>query len=712
MQINTLFQKLRLPKLSQKAWITPKELQKYSEKVMWITRTSKYDRESYIILTRRISTLVKRGGFNFTFLYLKEAMRLIIRSLSGNPEPKCLTAVRVKRDHNGLPTIIPSRLRKYLMNFRDEQRIVVCILSIISVFRVFPTKVKPSLGTITEPFNGIIRTLDSSLIKLALAELTRKTKFSLRLPTLLQLESAGPNAVKSAWGASIDALAFVDHPRTLYWYIKYMVNQKSYGFIVWLILIIVASSPILFGLKVGGWMKRLNMGKLSVVYDQAGKARVVAITNWWIQVALKPLHNSIFKLLRTIDQDGTHNQHAPFNKLIEDGEGKFYSFDLSAATDRLPIDLQRDILNILSPNLGTLWSNLLDFEWTWKKTNRVRYAVGQPMGAYSSWAMLALTHHVIVRASALSVGLPNFKDYCVLGDDVVIRNDAVADAYYNLMKTLGVSINLSKSVNSDEFAEFAKVWKGPGVNITPIGPGLTLRLIRDKKYMAMYILEAWKLNIFNHFTEVLALVKDIRKNVKVRSEIQNVLWSSFGLNGFTFDSKRYIDEKSWMYCFSTKVNHFPTLSYRLLTTLRGMAFEDNREALENLRRNEEFFYQNWWRTFVTREWPLRLLEAFLKVVGPGFWIYALSFERSELAIKEDEVFITKLPLRDEHIWTLVERDPKLNLSSIDWTQKKLIKDNSRSMRRLVNSMKSFEETSFHKKALLNNPKIRTDKKVY
>lgn len=27
----------------------------------------------------------------------------------------------------------------------------------------------------------------------------------------------------------------------------------------------------------------------------------------------------------------------------------------------------------------------------------VRYAVGQPMGALSSWAMLALTHHFIVQ---------------------------------------------------------------------------------------------------------------------------------------------------------------------------------------------------------------------------------------------------------------------------------------------------------------------------
>lgn len=96
------------------------------------------------------------------------------------------------------------------------------------------------------------------------------------------------------------------------------------------------------------------MGKLGVVYDQAGKARVVAITNWWIQLALKPLHNALFKLLKSIKEDGTFDQMKPFNKLLEsESEEKFFSFDLSAATDRLPIELQRDILNCLSPNLGT-----------------------------------------------------------------------------------------------------------------------------------------------------------------------------------------------------------------------------------------------------------------------------------------------------------------------------------------------------------------------
>jgi len=145
------------------------------------------------------------------------------------------------------------------------------------------------------------------------------------------------------------------------------------------------------------------------------------------------------------------------------------------------------------------------------------------MGAYSSWAMLALTHHVIVKVSALRVGMPNFKDYCILGDDVVIRNSKVAQEYFDLMKSLGVSINLSKSVNAYAFAEFAKRWEGPNVSITPIGPGLTLRLVRDRKYMATYLLEALKLNLFNNFTEVLATINSLKAIKNNRSQIVDSL---------------------------------------------------------------------------------------------------------------------------------------------------------------------------------------------
>lgn len=63
------------------------------------------------------------------------------------------------------------------------------------------------------------------------------------------------------------------------------------------------------------------------------------------------------------------------------------------------------------------------------------YSVGQPMGALSSWGMLALTHHFIVQVAANRLGTfpDGFKDYAVLGDDIVIANKAVANVYHSLM---------------------------------------------------------------------------------------------------------------------------------------------------------------------------------------------------------------------------------------------------------------------------------------
>jgi len=65
-----------------------------------------------------------------------------------------------------------------------------------------------------------------------------------------------------------------------------------------------------------------------------------------------------------LDQDGTFDQLKPLNNLIKrfsldplnggSNNQMFYSFDLSAATDRLPIDLQIQILNLLRPKLGSL----------------------------------------------------------------------------------------------------------------------------------------------------------------------------------------------------------------------------------------------------------------------------------------------------------------------------------------------------------------------
>jgi hypothetical protein len=109
------------------------------------------------------------------------------------------------------------------------------------------------------------------------------------------------------------------------------------------------------------------LGRLSIVLDKAGKARVVALCNYWIQICLYPLHKSIFQFLKTLETDGTFDQEAPLRRLISrDSDEKYYCFDLSAATDRLPVILQIDILNKMFENVkhlyGYQWASLLNLE--------------------------------------------------------------------------------------------------------------------------------------------------------------------------------------------------------------------------------------------------------------------------------------------------------------------------------------------------------------
>lgn len=222
-----------------------------------------------------------------------------------------------------------------------------------------------------------------------------------------------------------------------------------------------------------GHVKYQTLRRLSVINDPELKARVVAMSDYWSQTALRPLHKEIFKLLRTrLPQDRTFTQD-PY--LIKVQGQKFHSLDLTAATDRIPAVLQRDILQLMTDkNTAWAWYHLMvdqPFLIPGSKTEYVKYAVGQPMGALSSWGMMALTHHIIVQYSALEVGCYPFKDYILLGDDIVINNDRVATKYREVMTYLGVDISEHKTHVSNDMYEFAKRWFTSGQEITglPLG---------------------------------------------------------------------------------------------------------------------------------------------------------------------------------------------------------------------------------------------------
>jgi len=236
--------------------------------------------------------------------------------------------------------------------------------------------------------------------------------------------------------------------------------------------------------------KVISLAKLAFLADKAGKTRVVYVLNWWVQDLLLPLHLTMMEWLKAQPQDGTFDQ----TRAVEVVKSwtlqgiPVWSFDLTAATDRWPKCHQKVVIERFA---GKTWSSIWDTAlgitpYSAPHGAQVSYSVGQPMGAYASWAALAMTHHVLLRTLANKVGADQTA-YLVLGDDVVIADRALAKAYLEEVQSLGIQISLGKSLTPDKqligfAAEFAKqvVWNGE--NRTALSADLLKQVFLDYQW--------------------------------------------------------------------------------------------------------------------------------------------------------------------------------------------------------------------------------------
>jgi len=206
--------------------------------ISFITLLSPSDKNRLTLLASRIVELVKSNKFDFAFLYLKEATRLTIQALAGNPTLSDPNKVRVKTDMYGLPTIIPFSYRKIMRIFIDygrgssgrnqeikkvscdlditstpldnneeiilgfpykyQLRCIRAVLTLLSIYRVFPTKPKVSLDTITSPQGEYdVSVLPEQALRESVKELVPSLELKVGKSYLIGGESAGPNSKKS-----------------------------------------------------------------------------------------------------------------------------------------------------------------------------------------------------------------------------------------------------------------------------------------------------------------------------------------------------------------------------------------------------------------------------------------------------------------------------------------------------------------------------------
>jgi hypothetical protein len=197
------------------------------------------------------------------------------------------------------------------------------------------------------------------------------------------------------------------------------------------------------------------------------------------------------KTLKNLSTDGTYSHGSIANSMKKrTAKGSTYCFDLTAATDRMPVEIQKSVISkLFSQEISDLWLDICvnrDFNLPRQgkfPRKSVRYAVGQPMGLLSSWATMALTHHMIVQYCAHLVGRKRFfKMYTIIGDDIAIFDKTVASKYLTVMDSLGIKINRNKSVVSEKqpyCGEIAKRLFISGIEVSPIPPDIIKAASKD-----------------------------------------------------------------------------------------------------------------------------------------------------------------------------------------------------------------------------------------
>jgi len=611
---------------SKENWGHPSMFPSFLRLLLWITQTKEH-KASFSLLMNRIAVLYKTNGATFAFQYLKEATRLTLLFLAGTPSNE-YKSIRVKRDRDFIPTIIPLNIRLLLKkgDITSSYLSIKALLTILTIYRCFKFKVDPDISSIIQPFSGEVQTLNLDRLKRCIQLLSIRPIKITGIKSILS-NNSGPNAKIATLGCVIDAFALLFNPKILISLIKLYWLHRSVSFIIYILFFLIYLTPffliymtfraintffyvVIENVSVFEYIRlrsrviyltvtqvyKPRLGKLSVVRDQAGKARIVAITNWWIQIALKPLHDSLFLILKNIEMDGTYDQTKPLKALLNrlPLNQTLYSFDLSAATDRLPIALQEQVLGIIYPG-SRFWRAALDFAWVSKYSETpVKYAVGQPMGAYSSWGMLALTHHVLVQYAAILAGYSRlFKDYCVLGDDVVIANDAVAREYQKLMSILGMEINLSKSLVSKRLCEFAKTWmynpdgSSDFIELTPLGSKNMIGAIKSPVFIPGLLVEALRKGFFEYTGHIVIMIDDL-SFLKMKVSPFVIAWTMFWVDSDLVSGK--LSETLRLLSLREVYTNQLAASLRVYEVVSNSRYSEMTEALRtNLKSMDNFW---------------------------------------------------------------------------------------------------------------------------
>lgn len=195
--------------------------------------------------------------------------------------------------------------------------------------------------------------------------------------------------------------------------------------------------------------------KINLKRESWGKVRAFATVDYFSHSALAGYHEYLFRWLDNQVEDGTYDQDR-VSELVRSWTARGFnceSSDLSAATDSIPVEIQQEIaMKIAGRMFGSTWRGICTArDFVGPNGEVVHYASGQPMGILSSWAMLAVWHHVMYRTIIRYLDLSESEEpyYCVIGDDSSTRLSSIFLIYKQVVSEVQqVGISISKGYHT------------------------------------------------------------------------------------------------------------------------------------------------------------------------------------------------------------------------------------------------------------------------
>lgn len=349
------------------------------------------------------------------------------------------------------------KVQKIRSGSTDSINCVRFALTALSSLRFLRGSGDPDFGPLTSPFSGL--GWDREFVKRSASEFWKDLRVH---PKTIRKEvrwskfhvphGAGPNGPGALWLAPKDLVTLLgEYPGTMEAVRRVggVRLSETIDTLIGVLPRLEGTVPCDSGIG----------ARVSAIPDKGSKVRVIAIGSYWVQTALKPLHDAVFKILKRIPQDVTHDQGG-FRRQVQGWKGvnTLSSLDLSNATDRFPIDFIGDLFEpLLGKDFVDDWKILLTgIPFTYKSkdgtSREVSFAVGTPLGFYGSWGPFAMAVHFMQYLVSGNLS----GQYCVLGDDYLAGDEDLAKGYEWWLSRVGVKVSKDKTFKAPRLCEFAK----------------------------------------------------------------------------------------------------------------------------------------------------------------------------------------------------------------------------------------------------------------